>query len=345
MRSYAPSEFTISNKMLNEKFDGTIFLNVVVEGNEKDAIKSPELLRKMEGFQKEIEGLEYVGRSRSVVDYIKGMNKTLHGGKEEYKVIPDSKKTIGEYLFLYSISGRPHILDEVIDYDYRTANISFPIKTDHTLELKKIIDTTRSYIDQNFDETQVKLNLAGSANNSYIWADLLIQSQRKAIILSKIGVFIVAALIFRSLIAGIFNIIPITLTTIVVFGFMGLLGIPLDVSTALASGLGIGIGIDYTIHYISRYRYELNRLGDHKQATISTMASAGKAIFFNAVVVTIGFLVLSASQFPPHTKLGYFVSVYMIVSFGAALISLPLLFSLMRPGFLGKDPTTTSSDH
>ena len=319
---------------MKEKFGGKVFLNVVVDGNEKDAIKSPELLRKMEGLQKETEKLEYVGHSLSVVDYIKGMNKTLHEGREEYKVIPDSRRTISEYLFLYSISGRPQLLDEVVDYDYRIANISFSIKTDHTRELKKIIDAVRSYIDQNFDGTQVKLNLAGSANNSYVWADLLIQGQRKSIILSKVGVFLVTALIFRSMIGGVINIIPITLTTICIFGFMGILGIPLDVSTALASGIGIGIGIDYTIHYISRYRYELNRGGDHKGATISTMATAGKAIFFNAAVVAAGFLVLSISQFPPNRKLGYFVSIYMIVSFGAAMIILPILFSLMRPRFL-----------
>ncbi|MFQ5455418.1 MAG: MMPL family transporter [Nitrospirota bacterium] len=328
------SPVTLANNMLNEKFAGTIFLNVVIEGDAPDAIKSPELLKKMEALQERVEKLPYVGNSLSIVDYIKGMNKTLHGEDERYKVIPASRQEIGEYLFLYAVSGRPEQLDEIVDYNYRQANIKFAIKTDHTKELKAIINEVNSFVKENFQGTNVKVNLAGSGNNSYIWAELLIKSQTTGIIFSKIGVFLITSLLFRSFIAGIFNIIPITITTILIFGLAGLARIPLDVSTALAAGIAIGVGIDYTIHYIFRYKSEINRLNDHNEATISTMLTSGKAIIFNALVVTIGFMVLFFSQFPPNIKLGYFVASYMIVSCLTALICLPILFRFFKPSFL-----------
>ena len=321
------SEVVQASNLLNQEFDGTIFLNVVVEGDQTDALKSPSILHKIEDLQTHIETIPYVGNSISIVDYLKSMNKNLHAGNEQYDVLPDSKQQIAEYIFLLSLSGRPAELDEVIDYDYRQANVTFLIKTDHTKLLKNIIDEVNSYVDNNFSSTNVAVNLAGSANNSYIWAKLLIDSQTIAIAFSKIGILLIATLLFRSFLAGLLIVAPITFTTLFIAGAAGFMGIPLDVSTALAAGVAIGVGVDYAVHYLFRYRNEMSKLNDHHQATLATMRSVGKTIVFNAVVVTAGFLVLLGSQFPPHVKLGNFVASYMVVSCLAALVLLPLLLS------------------
>ncbi len=322
------SELVHSNDMFNDKFSGTIFLNVVIEGDVADTFKSPELLRQVEGLQRHLEKVPYVGASRSVVDYIKNMNKTLHAGDEAYNVIPASQALIGEYLFLFSVSGRPEQLDDVIDFDYKKALVTFSIKTDHTQDLRRIIDEASAYAGSHFSDYNVEVNYAGSANNSYVWADLLIDSQTLAIFLSKIGILLIAALLFRSLWTGLYTVVPVTLATLIVAGFAGLAGIPLDVSTALAAGVAIGVGVDYAVHYIFRYRAEWERSGDHAEAARVTMRTVGKTIVFNAVVVTAGFAVLFFSQFPPHVKLGYFVVSYMVVSCVVALVVLPMLFSL-----------------
>lgn len=326
-------EVALSNEILNKKFDGTIFLNVIVEGAQKDAIKSPEILKKMEQLQTRIEALPYVGDSLSVVDYLKSMNKTLHADAPEYHVLPASQAEIAEDLFLFSISGQPDLLNEVIDYDYRQANIVFFIKTDHTGDLKVIIDAVNDFIRNEMQGLGVKVNLAGSANNSYIWADLLITGQGLTIVLSKLGIFLLAAMLFRSPMMGLVTIIPVSLATVLIAGGAGFMGIPVDVSTMLAAGVAIGVGVDYAIHYIFRYRRERAKEGDHQSATQDTLRSVGKTIVFNAVIVTAGFLVLFFSQFPPHQKLGYFVAAYMVVSCLTALIVLPVIFSYIKSRF------------
>lgn len=324
------SDLVLGNKMLNDKFQGTIFLNVVVEGDKKDIFKSPDLLRHIEGLQKYVDGLPYVGGSRSVVDYIKNMNKTLHAGDDKFNVIPDSAAQIGEYLFLFSVSGRPQQLDEMVDYDYRRGLVTFGIKTDHTRELKSIIDETRKYIDKEFAGQHVEAHFASSANNSYVWAQLLIDSQTTSIVLSKISILLIAALLFKSFRMGFIAVIPLTLTTLFIAGIAGFLAIPIDVSTALAAGVAIGVGVDYAVHYIFCYRDELARSGDVLLATQATMRKVGRTIVFNAVIVTVGFAVLLMSQFPPHVKLGYFVVAYMVVSCLMALTVLPVLFAYSR---------------
>jgi predicted RND superfamily exporter protein len=329
------SEVIVSNDALNKAFNGTIFLNVVVDGHHPDSLKSPELLNRMQDLVKHTEGLEYVGGSVSLLDFIKTTNKTLHEQDPAHYVLPQTRQEIGEILFLLSVSGRPELLDEVVNYDYSQANLTFAIKTDHTQKLKAIIDSVKDYAAREFAGLDVDINTAGSANNSYVWAQLLINSQIMSILLSKIGILLMAVIMFRSFAAGLHTVIPVTATTILVGGAAGWLGIPLDVSTVLAAGVAIGVGVDYAVHYVSRYALERSRGLDEHAAVVAAMRSVGKPIVFNATVVAAGFLILGFSQFPPHIKLGLFVATYMAVSCLAALIILPVTFAFSHPRFKG----------
>ncbi len=324
------SEVSIANELINSRLDGSIFLNVVVEGKVAGALKSPQLLRKIEQLQQRVEEHPLVGDSISIVDYLKSVNKNLHAGDSRYDRLPESEAEVNEFLFLLSMSGRPDELDEVIDYDYRQANVQFLIKSDETQYLKAIIAEVNDYVASEMKGLDVEVNLAGSANNSYIWAELLIESQVMAVLLSKLGILIMAILMFRSFILGLLTVVPVTVTTLVIAGGIGMLGIPLDVSTALAAGVAIGVGVDYAVHYLFKYRYERKNAISHENAVVESMRSVGKTVVYNATVVTAGFMVLLASQFPPHIKLGAFVSAYMVVSCLAALVLLPLLLTLVN---------------
>jgi predicted RND superfamily exporter protein len=332
----ADSEISQATVMMNEKFAGTTFLHVVLESDERDILKRPDILRAMEELQDYAETLPYVGGSLSVADYIKNMNKNLHVGDEAYNVIPDTKAQVAEFMFLLGLSGRPEQLDEVVDYDFKRGLVSIAMRTDYTRELKHTIDAVTAFTDERFKGLGVEVNLAGSANNSYVWGDLLIGSQTDAIVISKVGIFLIAALIMMSIVAGFYIVVPVGLSTLTVAGIAGFFQIPLDVSTALAAGIAIGVGVDYAVHYIFRYRDERISGKDHNEATAATLRTAGRTIVLNALVVSSGFAVLFFSQFPPHVKLGYFVSAYMIISCLVAVVVLPALFSYFRPKFAEK---------
>ncbi len=325
------SEVVVSNDLLNEKFDGTIFLNAVVDGKQPDALKSPVLLKRIQDMIEHVEAMPHVGGSVSLVDFLKTANKSLHSGDPAYHVLPETREEIGAYLFLLSVSGRPELLDEVVNYDYSVANVTFAINTDHTQDLQAIIDGTRAWVQREFSDLSAEVNYAGSANNSYVWAQMLINSQVLAILLSKVSILLMAMLLYRSVVAGIITVIPITITTAVVAGMAGWMDIPMDVSTVLAAGVAIGVGVDYTVHYLSRYVLERQRGTPERESVLGAMRSVGKPIVFNAIVVSAGFLILGLSQFPPHIKLGYFVATYMVIACAVALIVLPLALSYFRP--------------
>ncbi len=324
------SEVSQATEILNTHMSGATVLNVVVEAENHGAFKSQALLKKLGKLQEYADTLSGVGSTLSIVDYISSMNKVLHSDDEAYNILPATDAEVAGYLYLYSISGQPELLDEVIDYGYKTANLSVIIRTDQTAVLRTIIDSIDEQARLIFEDELVSVNYAGSGNNSYVWADLLIQSQGAAILFSKIAILILALLIFRRVAVSLMIVLPVTLATVFVAGGAGWLSVPLDVSTALAAGLAIGVGVDYAVHYTFHFIAALKQESCVRTAIISSMANVGRAIVINAVVVVAGFSVLLLSEFPPHAKLGIFVVIYMLLSCLIALVVLPLLSLLVR---------------
>ena len=95
--------------------------------------------------------------------------------------------------------------------------------------------------------------------------------------------------------------------------------------------MGIGIGIDYTIHFMARYRKALGEDPNPRRAIVLTMTSSGKAIFFNALVVVAGFLALLFSVTPPNQSLGMLVALNMVTSFLGAMTILPAVLTFIPP--------------
>lgn len=331
------SDVYIANEVLNDKFDGTLNLYVIVEGQEAGAIKSPDMLRRIDKLQEDVEQISLVGGSRSIAEYLKRMNRVMNEDQKSFEIIPETRELVAQYLLMYSMSGDPQDFDDVVDYDYRQANIWLQVKSDYTDDISSVINRVNAFADEHFTDHGMKVNLAGRAYTSFVWVNLLIRGQMNSIIFSILSVFIITALMFRSIVAGLYNIIPIGVAMLFNFGIMGLLGFPLDVSTALSSGIVIGVGIDYTIHFLSKYRLECAKLKDGRNATVSTMVTTGRAILFNALAVIAGFMVLYTSNFPANQHLGGLVSINMFTCFLAAMTILPALLNIFKPKFIFKN--------
>jgi predicted RND superfamily exporter protein len=163
--------------------------------------------------------------------------------------------------------------------------------------------------------------------------NIIVYGQIWSIVLSGILVFFITSVMFWSPIAGLFCAAPITLATAFNFATMAVLGIKLEPATAVTACIGIGVGVDYGIHFIAKYQIMRQR-GDTGRALVeSTMASAGKAIFFNASIVIGGFLVLLTSQFPPSRHMGFMVGLNMFTSYVAAVTVLPAMLAWLKPRF------------
>ena len=143
----------------------------------------------------------------------------------------------------------------------------------------------------------------------------------------------------RSLVAGLFVMVPVLAAVILNFAIMGITGVTIGWGSSMFTSIAICIGVDYAIHLIYKVKHEFAGLQDIGEALPLSLATTGKTIFFNAVVVVAGFMVLLASQMPPNQQMGLLVSAAMLSSFIATLTVLPALIMTARPKFIFKqDP-------
>ncbi len=304
-----------TDAFVNEKFMGTTSINVILEGEENDAFKSPEVLRLAEKMMNEtIAKFDMIGGGISINDFLKRMNKVLNEDREEFNSIPDDSDLIAQYILLYEMSGDPDKLWEVVDQDFKTGNYNFQVKTDNSKTLEDILAHLETY-DDDFKAIGVDLNFAGSGYTLLVFNNLIFEGQIKSLVFSFFIVLILLAFMFKSWKIGLIGTIPISITAVISFGVLGWLNIPLETTTALISSIAIGIGLDYAVHFIDRYKINALATGDKQLTIIKTMGHSGRAISFNAIVVIAGFLVLLVSEFLPNQALGAVVSLNMFTSF------------------------------
>lgn len=333
------SDIVLTDAFINKNFGGTSNLNVILESNEQDVMKSPAALKLIDRLQSDVESrLDMVGNSFSLADYLKRMNKVMNADQKEFETIPDSSDLNAQYLLLYEMSGDPENLWKVVDYNFQTANVTIQLKSDDSRTMNSAIAIVEEYRSE-FDKLGIKVNYAGSGYKGLIFTDLILEGQIKSLVLSLIIIIILLTLMFKKFLLGLIGSVPIVITAVIGFGVMGLLNIPLSTTTALISSIAIGIGIDYAVHFIERYKIYALKTGDKQKTMQETMHHSGRAIIFNAIVVIAGFMVLLFSVFPPNRSLGALVSLNMFTSFlGTVTIMYLLLYKsdLFFPKKAGK---------
>jgi len=319
------STIRVTDKFINEHFAGTSSFNVILEAKEDEAFKNPETLRLVSTIQEKLAVLPVVGDTFSLTDFIRRMNMVMNENKEEFNTIPESRDMIAQYLLLYEMSGDPETLNSVIDYDYRTMNLTVQLKSDDSKSMREVVSIIDGYRDT-LDEYGIDVRYAGSGYKALVFSELILKGQVSSLGLSLLIVIILLTLMFKDIRLGLIGSIPVLFTALINFGAMGLLNIPLGPTTALISSIAVGIGIDYAIHFIENYREYSLIDADKLHVSQLAMAHSGRAILFNAVVVISGFLVFLFSIFPPNRQLGALVSLNMFTSFAGTLT---LMFMLV----------------
>jgi predicted RND superfamily exporter protein len=135
--------------------------------------------------------------------------------------------------------------------------------------------------------------------------------------------------------AGLLILTPLVATVFANFGFMGLMGIPLNIPNALVSAMAVGVAADYAIYLAYRLREELQSSLPEAEAVRRAFMSAGKATIFVSTAVAGGFGVLVTSRgFNIHVWMGLLIALAMVVSAFATLTIFTSLILTLRPKFI-----------
>lgn len=321
----------------NDKLGGVRYIDIMFNGGSQDALKDPENLQDIENFKVYAESLDGVGYVTSFTDVIKRINKEVHAGNPAFEVIPSSSNEIAQYLLLFSMSGSSGDIDELVDEDFQRAKIRMMLTTSEQDDHTAIYNNLKNYAANEFKEG-ASLSFGGDVMFWLSQIKYIVKGKIENIILAIVIITIFCMAVFRSFRYGLLSAVPMIFSSIVTFGLMGLLGIRLEIGTSVITAMGIGIGIDFAIHFIMRYRQELQKQNSEEEAIHITMATAGKAIFFDVFSNIIGFMVFVFSGFLPVQNFGWLISFTMItVAFGSVLLMPALIGTVYKSTAIAPD--------
>ena len=313
--------------IINSKFGGSENISVLFSGDMLD----PAVLQRMETYRSELEKMEAIDLTMAFSGVVREISKALNDpGEPLYDRIPPSREAVAQYMELYSMNGDPEELEQLVDFNYEHGHLMI-----------RINDATNETVDRIIDRLEILTandpSVEVIGGYGYVRAELANKVQSGTIFslgIALLVIFILLSIIFRSFSAGILGIIPLTISMLILFGLMGLTGVRLDVATALLSSVMIGVGVDYTIHFLWRYREERNKNRPAREAVITTITTTGRGIIFNALSVIVGFVVLIISSFTPIRFFGILVVVSILSCLAGALVILPAIVIRFKPRFL-----------
>ena len=159
----------------------------------------------------------------------------------------------------------------------------------------------------------------------------LFRSQIMTLGAVMIGIMLTLMILFRSFTVALVGIIPNAIAATSILGFMGWMGIPLDIMTITIAAITVGIAVDDCIHYLYRFKTELPRLEDPIETMHYCHDNIAKAAYYTTLTVTVGFSILVLSNFIPTILFGVLTAFAMIIALLAALTLMPKLILAWRP--------------
>lgn len=292
------------------------------EDTEEDKHKywfTKEKMRKIGEVHRYLESHEAVGKVLSlstVNEILKSLNENQEPDTLMLALI--NKELPKEY--------RKIVLSPYLDIDNNQVRISSRVKDSmpnlqRDILIKKINNDVTNMLDEKYFDKRLS-GLLIMYNNML---QSLFDSQIQTIGVVVLILFMMFLVLFKglkiALIAIVVNILPVS----VIFGFMGLANIPLDMMTITIASISIGIAVDDTIHYIYRYNHEYNKTLDVKRSIINAHASIGVAMFYTSVIIMVGFSVLVLSNFIPTIYFGLLTMMAMLMAVLSDLFLLPVL--------------------
>jgi predicted RND superfamily exporter protein len=335
-------------RLIDEKLGGTTPLDIVLNLEDVGGVDSDEddLDDLFGGFEEEQEA-EQVWLTPERVVIIKEVHDYL-----------DSLPAIGKVLSLASIV---RVGEEINDGEFDAFELAVVMKR-MPEDLKESMITP--YISEENNEArinirildslkdlrrkellvQIKTDLLGKLNLTEDQVQItgilvlynnmlqsLFKSQISTLGVVMVGIALMLMVLFRSIPLAVIGIVPNILAAAIILGLMGLLRIPLDMMTITIAAITIGIAVDNSIHYIYRFREEFPKTHDYVRTMHYCHANIGKAVFYTAITIIIGFSILVLSNFIPTIYFGLLTALAMFIALFAALTLLPKLILIAKP--------------
>ena len=342
-RDYLPrdSEARIGSEVLERDLGGIIPCFVLVEGAEENALQEPAVLTWMADLADELAKVPSVTVTLSLANVVRQLHRVMHNDDRAYDRVPDNRNLIAQYLLLYSMSAEPEDFSRLTTIDYSRGLLRATLRSDQSRHVLQAVTAIEAFARRRPLPAGVTMRIGGAGPVSLALDHTLIEGKIMNIGLVLLMVYVLSSVVLGSALSGAFIVLPLVVAVAANFGALGAFGLWLNMGTATIAAMAVGIGADYAIYLTYRLREEYERLGDEREAVAAALATSGKAVFFVALAISVGYSSLASSDFYLNHVLSRLVPLTMAVSCLVALTLLPVSYLHFRPQFLfsrGKRP-------
>jgi len=316
------------------EFGGIMPLEIMIDTKKKKGVTSLATLKRMEKLDETIDEIPQLSKSISILNLVKYSKQAFYNGNPKYYKLPTSQEKNFILSYTKNSNTNSDLLKNFVDSTGRYARMTTFMKDIGTNKMNRIEERLEQRVHKVFPKNKYDVTFTGKAllflkGTKYLTKNLII-SLSLAIFL--IAVFM--ASIFRSfrmiLISIIPNMLPLLITAGIMGCIMGYIGVPIKPSTILVFSIAFGISVDDTIHFLVKYRQELQvNNWKIKKSVYKALRETGVSMFYTSIVLFFGFLVFTASSFGGTIALGGLVSITLLFAMVSNLVLLPsLLLSL-----------------
>ncbi len=324
--SYFPEDRLLirETKQIHEDLAGIKVFFVTLESENDKAFLEPknlEILSEIEAFMAK-QGV--FDNTISVADHLKYVHREFQGGISTDS-LPQTRQLVAQYLLFFHRNE----LETYVSHDFRRANIVVRHNISDSSTLNKYVTELKGAV-QKIAGGTIEAKVVGENLLVNQAADNLMVSQVKALFLLLGLIFVLMSIMFTSLKGGAIAMIPSIIPIVLMFGIMGLLGIPLNPGTAMVAVIAVGIAIDGTIHLLAHYNELCRTTSDYEGAVHQAVQEVATPLIVSSLALSLGFGILLFSNFTVVAQFGALAAATMLISIFANLLVTPIIMSRIR---------------
>jgi predicted RND superfamily exporter protein len=310
---------------VNRSLGGALNFYVVVDTGRADGVKDPAVLRRIAALQDYLASTGKVAKTVSAADYIRTMHREMNGGDPAFEIVPDNADTIAQYMLL--LEGQEFA--KFVDFEAAGTNVVVRHNLTGSYAIGGLRREIEDYVAREFPAT-LSARPTGESILTNNAVDFLAVNELTSLSSTFVIIGLIHAVLFMSFKAGLLSMIPNLVPVLAVYGLMGLLGIPLDISTAIIATMAIGVAVDDTVHHMVTYSRQLREHHDQERAMFHTLRVQGRPIIYVSLALVATFLVLPFASLHTTQQFGLLAAFAMAMALIGELTLTPVLMYSTR---------------
>jgi predicted RND superfamily exporter protein len=321
----------IASDTIDKRLGGTLPMEILIDTRVENGLHEPAVLNRIGEMHQRVDRFisegNNLGKAMSLAGVVRETHQALNENQPDFYRVPQDRRIIAQEMLLFENSGSDD-LEDVVDTQFSLTRFTLRMPDGEAYDRADLIQEAGSEFTRIMgDDASVTVTGLSVIMNRTMAA--VVRSLSRSYILALILITPLMMLLIGSLRRGLVSMVPNLLPILLTLGFMGWVGIPLDIFTLLIGCIAIGLAVDDTIHFIHSYQRYWDLHGDAGRAISQTLETTGKALLFTSIVLTAGFFVFTLSSLNNLVAFGLLTGFAIMMAFIADVTITPALLTLV----------------